>query len=566
MQYIIIPIVILLVIIIVLLQQQRKHRKIVEVLEQKRRDMQNRPINEELTKVKALNMNGQTEEMFDRWRGMNDDIKGEYVEKINGLLQKIEDSIRSFKFKKATILEEEIKSYLKTASQTQDNIVAELNELIGSEEKNRVEIEELKEKYKVARKTLLAHQHAFGDALPALEERLEEFTPQSEQFEELTNNGNYLEARELVEQLQQEAENFLQLIQDIPTLLTDVQTNIPSSLAEIRGGYAEMEGQGYYLRHLELLEAFEHVDEEITVLKKDMKNLELDTIRQRIEDLNETIDYFYDVLENEVMAKQYLDKHCDSMFGKITKLQQSLRHTITEAEYVQESYHLSEEDADIPRECLRQLDLLQKRYDLVAMQVREGKSAYSSLRDELAIIELAVGKTMNIHEEFSRRMKNLRVDEEDARQRLIVIERTLQTTERMLNKANIPGVPAQLQAELEGVAELIYVVHEGLRQVPLDMNDVGQKVEETEQAMANVSQASEQLIEDVLAIERIIQYGNRHRATNKQLDERLTEAERAFVNAQYTKALEEADAAVEEAEPGALEKVQQMVEADLRDL
>lgn len=538
----------------------------MEVLEQQRREMQNKPINEELTKVKALNMNGQTEEMFDRWRSMNDEIKGEYVEVINELLQDIEDSIRGFKFKKATILEEEIKGYLKTASQTQDKIVAELNELIGSEEKNRVEIEELNEKYKAARKTLLAHQHAFGDALPALEERLEAFTPQSEQFNELTDNGNYLEARELVEQLQQEAKNFLQLLQDIPTLLTDVQTNIPSSLAEIRGGYAEMEGQGYYLRHLELLEAFEHVDEEITVLKKDMKNLELDTIRQRIEDLNETIDYFYDVLENEVMAKQYLDKHCDSMFGKITKLQQSLRHTITEAEYVQESYHLSEEDADVPRECLRQLDLLQKRYDLVAMQVREGKSAYSSLRDELETIDLAVEKTMNIHEEFSRRMKNLRVDEEDARKRLVVIERTLQNTERMLNKANIPGIPAQLQAELEGVAELIYVVHEGLRQVPLDMSDVGQKVEETEQAMAKVVQASEQLIEDVLTIERIIQYGNRYRATNKQLDERLTEAERAFVNTQYTKALEEAGAAVEEAEPGALEKVQQMVEVDLRGL
>lgn len=538
----------------------------MEVLEQQRREMQNKPINEELTKVKALNMNGQTEEMFDRWRGMNDEIKGEYVEVINELLQDIEDNIRGFKFKKATILEEEIKGYLKTASQTQDKIVAELNELIGSEEKNRIEIEELNEKYKAARKTLLAHQHAFGDALPALEERLEAFTPQSEQFKELTDNGNYLEARELVEQLQREAENFLQLIQDIPTLLTDVQTNIPSSLAEIRGGYAEMEGQGYYLRHLELLDAFEQVDEEITVLKKDMKNLELDTIRQRIEDLNETIDYFYDVLENEVMAKQYLDKHCDSMFGKITKLQQSLRHTITEAEYVQESYHLSEEDADVPRECLRQLDLLQKRYDLVAMQVREGKSAYSSLRDELETIDLAVGKIMNIHEEFSRRMKNLRVDEEDARKRLVVIERTLQNTERMLNKANIPGVPAQLQVELEGVAELIYIVHEGLRQVPLDMNDVGQKVEETEQAMANVSEASQQLVEDVLAIERIIQYGNRYRATNQQLDERLTEAERAFVNAQYTKALEEAGAAVEEAEPGALEKVQQMVEADLREL
>jgi len=565
MQYIIIPIVILLVIIFVLLQQQRKHRKILQSLEEQKHEMQHKPINEELTKVKALNMNGQTEEMFDRWRQMNDEIKVTYVKEINELLYDIEDHIGSFKFKKATKLEEEIKEYLKRAKQSQEKIISELDELIGSEEKNRIEIEELNEKYKGARKTLLAHQHAFGDALPALEERLEAFTPKSEEFNELTENGNYLEARSLVEQLQQEAESFLKLIHDIPTLLTDVQTNIPTALAEIRGGYAEMEGQGYYLRHLELIDAFEQVDEEVQDLKKDMRNLELDTIRQRIEDLNETIDYFYNVLENEVMAKQYLDKYCDGMFSKITKLQQSLRHTITEAEYVQESYHLSEEEADIPRECLRQLELLQKRYDLVAMQVREGKSAYSSLRDELEVIDLTVGKTMNIHEEFSKRMKNLRVDEEDARQRLAAVERELQVTERMLHKANMPGIPAQLQADLESVAEHIYVVQEGLLQVPLDMNDVSDKVAQAEQAMRDVSQAAHQLIDDVQAIERIIQYGNRYRAANARLDERLTEAEKAFVKAQYKNALEEAGAAVEEVEPGALDKIHQRVEVDLQD-
>ena len=565
MQYIIIPIVILLVIIFVLLQQQRKHRKILQSLEEQKHEMQHKPINEELTKVKALNMNGQTEEMFDRWRQMNDEIKVTYVKEINELLYDIEDHIGSFKFKKATKLEEEIKEYLKRAKQSQEKIISELDELIGSEEKNRIEIEELNEKYKWARKTLLAHQHAFGDALPALEERLEAFTPKSEEFNELTENGNYLEARSLVEQLQQEAESFLKLIHDIPTLLTDVQTNIPTALAEIRGGYAEMEGQGYYLRHLELIDAFEQVDEEVQDLKKDMRNLELDTIRQRIEDLNETIDYFYNVLENEVMAKQYLDKYCDGMFSKITKLQQSLRHTITEAEYVQESYHLSEEEADIPRECLRQLELLQKRYDLVAMQVREGKSAYSSLRDELEVIDLTVGKTMNIHEEFSKRMKNLRVDEEDARQRLAAVERELQVTERMLHKANMPGIPAQLQADLESVAEHIYVVQEGLLQVPLDMNDVSDKVAQAEQAMQDVSQAAHQLIDDVQAIERIIQYGNRYRAANARLDERLTEAEKAFVKAQYKNALEEAGAAVEEVEPGALDKIHQRVEVDLQD-
>ncbi len=49
------------------------------------------------------------------------------------------------------------------------NILAELEELIGSEEKNRIEMEQLKEYYRSARKTVLAHQHSFGPALNSLE-------------------------------------------------------------------------------------------------------------------------------------------------------------------------------------------------------------------------------------------------------------------------------------------------------------------------------------------------------------------------------------------------------------
>ncbi|HEY9581640.1 MAG TPA: septation ring formation regulator EzrA [Savagea sp.] len=41
------------------------------------------------------------------------------------------------------------------------------------------------------------------------------------------------------------------------------------------------------------------------------------------------------------------------------------------------------------------------------------------------------------------------------------------------------------------------------------------------------------------------------------MDERLKIAERAFMDYRYTKALEEAMAAVEEVEPGALEKIKQ---------
>lgn len=563
MEYIIIPIVILLVIILVIMQQQKKHKTILVKLEEEKSLMQNKPINEELTKVKTLNMNGQTEEMFERWRKMNDEIKVTFVKKIDDLLFDVEDSIRALKFKRATAYEEEIREYLKRAAQDQQKILDELNELMGSEEKNRVEMEELRETYRTARKTLLAHQHAFGAALPALEERLEAFEPASELFERLTEQGNYLEARELVLSLQTEAQLFLPLIQDIPGLLTDIQTNIPTALDEIRTGYKEMEAQGYYLRHLELQIAFTAVDEELAALKKDIANLHLETIQPRVEHLNQKIDGFYDVLENEVVAKQYTDRHGDALLNTIFKLMQNTRKTLTEAEYVQESYRLSAEDAEVPRDSLRHLEVLQKRYDILAQQIAEEQSAYSSLREELQAIELEMESIAKIQESFEKRLANLRVHENDARERLTVVERQLVDIERKLQKANTPGVPHKLQAKLDDVAELIYVVKQNLQEVPLNMEEVKKHLTAAETNMLEAHAAGEEMIEKVVMIERIIQYGNRYRSTNAMLDERLTEAEQAFNARQYTKALEEAGNAVEAIEPGALARIQQVVQQDL---
>ena len=75
----------------------------------------------------------------------------------------------------------------------------------------------------------------------------------------------------------------------------------------------------------------------------------------------------------------------------------------------------------------------------------------------------------------------------------------------------------------------------------------------------DVKVKAHELIENVMLIERIIQYGNRHRASNPKLNGRLREAEEAFHQFRYAKALEEAGTAVEEMEPGALKRIQEMV-------
>ncbi|WP_445478098.1 septation ring formation regulator EzrA [Lysinibacillus irui] len=559
MEYIIIPIILLLILAIVGFMMRRKHVAIIAKLENEKLQIQHNPINEEISKVKSLNMNGETEEMFERWRNTWDEVIDVHMTKIDSLLFDAEDQINRLRFKKATLIEREIEDYIEKCDQDKNNILEELNELIGSEEKNRIEIEQLKEYYRSARKTLLAHQHSFGVALPALEKKLEAFVEKFEEFDVLTNEGNYLQAREIVISLNQESQQTFEFINDVPTILTELQVKLPGAVQELRNGQREMEDQSYYLQHLELTDALNKYEKEFDTLKNDLADLNLTVVKPRVTEINEEIDHFYDLLEKEVIAKNYVDQNCDRLLSSITNVISSTKLVSDEATYVQQSYHLNEKDAEIPKAALKQLEALQRRYDLLAMRVREEKSAYSSLQEELIEISEELERIHEEQEHLSNTMKKLRIDENKARAQVENLKKILQDTDRLLNKANIPGIPEEMDARLDEAAEHIYVVMQSLQEVPLNMGTVHNNLNAATLCVEEVKIKAHELIENVMLIERIIQYGNRHRATNPKLNMRLKEAEEAFHQFRYAKALEDAGTAVEEMEPGALKRIQELV-------
>src|SRR5690606_11512835 len=144
MKYIIIAVIILLAIIIVGLLFRKKLNAEIERLEQLKLQIQNKPILEELTKVKQLNMNGQTEEMFERWREIWTEMMDVHIPKIDALLFDADEAINRFRFGKATELETDIEVRIDEVDRQMNEILSELEELIGSEEKNRSEMDIMK--------------------------------------------------------------------------------------------------------------------------------------------------------------------------------------------------------------------------------------------------------------------------------------------------------------------------------------------------------------------------------------------------------------------------------------
>lgn len=64
-------------------------------------DLLNRPILDELSKVKRLNMTGQTEELFERWRNQWDDVVTVKLPNLEEMLFDAEEYIDRYRFQKA---------------------------------------------------------------------------------------------------------------------------------------------------------------------------------------------------------------------------------------------------------------------------------------------------------------------------------------------------------------------------------------------------------------------------------------------------------------------------------
>lgn len=164
--------ILILALIVVGYLIKKKYFKEMDRLEAWKIDLMNRPVLDEMSKVKLLNMTGQTEELFERWRNQWDEVVTVQLPKLEEMLFDAEEYIDRYRFNKAKGVQLAIAGKLQETEDQIKSILEELHELVGSEEKNRVEIEGLKEQYRESKKMLLAHRHSFGNSEKSLEEQL----------------------------------------------------------------------------------------------------------------------------------------------------------------------------------------------------------------------------------------------------------------------------------------------------------------------------------------------------------------------------------------------------------
>ncbi len=550
--------IVIALMIVALTIRQRLFKKLDE-LEAWRMQLMSKPVTDELSKLKALNMTGQTEELFEKWRTDWDELVTTYLPKVTDSIYVIDEAINKYHFMKAKTGISEIEGRLSEAESSVEKILNEVSDLVGSEEQNNSDIELLNQEYLEQRKLLLTHRHLYSISETQLEQKMDEIKQQVQLFNETTEKGNYLEARVLVKEIADQVHILKTNMQIIPDLYIESSTTMPSQIHNLTDGLKQMKADGYVLD----FEALENETIECSKICIDcvelIKKLEITEANDKLEYVKTKVDSIYDLLEKEVESKFVVEKEIWTSQEEIQSIREDNLKTKEETQLVQQIYELSDEDTHAQKMVEKQVSIITKRFELLQIRVAEQDLAFSVIREELDLLKKQMEDVKESHLMYVEMLKALRKDELQARDQLIEMKRLMLEVKRLVQISNLPGMPVSSMKQIQDAQESMQIVYLELEKKPLKMTHVSFLLEKATKAVNDCYNDTKYMIEQGYFVEKVIQYGNRYRSTNVQMATSMDKAEQLFREFQYNEALEEAAVSIEKVEPGAIDKLQEIL-------
>ena len=558
MEYIIGFVALTILIFTISLFWRKKLYKEVDKLEQLKLEIQHRPIIEEMTKVKKLNMNGQTEELFEGWRQTWTRVLDVDLGEVDKLLFDAEECIDKLRFRESAQIREEINVMLIKAEVEMNQILVELEELMGSDEKNRIEMETIQADFKEAKKELFAQRHTYCKAAEAIERKIEALDPKLMQYNEMTLEGNYLAARELVLTITDELAQITHLLAQLPDIYNEIHYALPAELTEMKDGFEEMVQAGYPLAHVPIEKDTITLQQSIEQARTHVNRLEITEAEELIINTHQKIDSLYDFLEKEVDALANI-KQCDEPTAqRLDQMHEQNTSLRAEIEFVCQGYTLNPGDLDIPKGFDKRIGFLHKKYAIIKERIGMNETAYSTLWSEMNAIREELNDIQPAQQSFKEQLQSLRQDEVKVRELKQQLKFKLKEQERMLRITNLPCFPEYILNQARDAHEQLSQLEQSLSEKPLNIVTIQQHAATSNEMIDAVYNDTNDMIKTAQSVERVIQYGNRYRSKYEAVYIGLSEAELLFRKGQYQEALEKAAEAVESVEPGALKRIEEL--------
>lgn len=534
---------------------RKRNDTLIANLETRKQELVDLPVQEEIEQVKLLHLIGQSQSTFREWNQKWTDLSTNSFKDIDFHLVEAENLNDSFNFVRAKHEIDNVDSQLTIIEEDIVSIREALEVLKEQEEKNSARVTHALDLYETLQKSISEKEDNYGTTMPEIEKQLKNIEAEFSHFVTLNSTGDPIEASEVLNKAEEHTIALGQITEQIPAIVAKLEDDFPDQLDDLETGYRRLLEENYLFPEKDIEQRFQEVREAIRSNSDGLVSLDLDRARDENEHIQEKIDKLYDIFEREIAA--YKVAHKDSKI-----IPQFLAHAKSnneqlghEIKRLSAKYILNENESLSLRSFTNDLEEIETKVLPSVENFGQEASPYTHLQ---ILFERTLKTLTTVEEnqmEVFEAVKTIESVETRARQNMDKYVNKLHMIKRFMEKRNLPGIPQDFLSTFFTTSSQIEALINELSRGRIDIEAVSRLNDVTTNAIANLEQATYLVVQDATLTEQLLQYSNRYRSFEQNVQKSFEQALYLFeVEHNYKASFDEISYALETVEPGVTDR------------
>ena len=541
---------------IMYLTRQQANR--IKAIDEKKQKAMAIPVADNLFTLKNMNLTGQTKRTYESWQATWQTITRFQYPEIEAALVSAEQYIQRMNFIKAKQAISQADQLIDETKNSVEKVNKALEKLLESAQENRKELEEIQERYNKIRKQLLAHSFTFGPAIETLEKNLNYMELDFTKFNSLTNEGDHMEAKEILSRIEQDLLVMEEVVEKIPELNEKIKTEYEEQVSDLKDGYQRLLDEKYIFEGVDVSAEIAAVEKEIQEAKDSIGLADINEAGKKMDKVERDIEAVYAIMEKEMEAKEFVGRHTANLQKKMDHVLQSNRYVLLEIDRVSQNYFLNKNELGRAQEFEEQLLKENEALRYYDKMMKEHEISYSVVREYYEKISQRLSEIDKEQSELVSNLSDLRNREKEIKDNIDLYELDMRNMKRTIEKYHLPGLPKIYLDLFFSVTDRIEDLASKLNRVKIDMDEIDAISKMCEEDIEMLDNQTQAIVDNAMLTEYMIQYANRFRHSHVEIENAINKALVLFHREyDYEGALEAIRIPLNRIEAGAARKVEE---------
>lgn len=548
-------IITIIVVVMAMLLINRRQLRDIEELDNELGNMEDLHLERAIGKLDQMELAGESLATLNTWKKSYQKV-AELFPEIQRLIEDGADENARYRLVKSHQSIKQARELVDSVSEDVKNSSDVFTQLLESNRENKAQYDELMQSYREIRKEILADSFDYSVALEEIENRLSAMEEDFAQAKNLSAQGDHVEAKRVLSKIRADLTALKTKLPEVKEDQHDLQTVFADQLDEIAAGYKEMRDAKYGFGSLDVLLEIRQSNDQIDRSLAALAQLDLEETSKGMKKVEKEIKTLYRILEKEYKARPFVEKNQDKLQRLLTHQQTVSQQLIKKLRHIDESYELTHGELDESRELEREVHKMDSDYIRASQRIADGRAVYSEVQDDWIKILGRLQEIGKRQQELSEAVDGLYEAEEVAQRSIKEFKQQVSLVYRHLSRQNLPGIPEGFLQMYTLVINEISKTSGELNQVRINMEKISEELVQISDDVDRLQREAEDIISSANLFELTMQYSNKFLDNETVVRARRNAMKLYDRDYNYKDALDTIATAVERAEPGSYQRIE----------